>query len=220
MALHSNRAQPFFFAVALLPFASVAVGAVVYALARRTQSIPPLCTVITSEIGCRIFSVVFNIIGWFTIPIYLIIGRILTFRSPDGRRHFDDYVRAFVAVMSFFSIIGFSVTILAQNEEYAKMAFLFVSLFLIIYFVLTDLKMKELKMNVRNKDFLWDMALMMESGLTLFRVKYMSIDFPNIDKAFLSVIMDYVLLALLFIKFLSLYKRLPNFTIHIENKNK
>ena len=214
----SYRAKPFFILTGILPIFASTIGIAIYIRSNKFEQLPYLAEVMTSNIGCRFYSVIFNIIGWFTIPIYFLVEKILTFKSKNQQRNFIDYIRTLIAIVSFFIVIVFSTTIIARNKKFYEMSGIAYSILFTIYFVLVDLKMTMIKININKIDLLWDLMLMLNTSSILFYRKFL---FGYDDVSINSYkLMEYFMVPFLFLKFIMLYKRLPSFSIIIENKNK
>jgi hypothetical protein len=158
--------------------------------------------------GSRIFAVGVNVIAWLTLPIFLIIDRVIKLKLHVEKVpasigvSLATTVMALSAVASFFSLLGISsVTIREVRSVHIGFGILLIAS-LSVYFVSTDYGLTQSKIRVSLLSWALDFVAPLAFGISFLICKY---------DALLSVAgaLQHVGAAAMFAKFLLLWQRMP-----------
>ena len=199
------RSDVFFVIVAVLPL--VVVGICIAMYLQRHHRLPGNVFELARELPeSRTFSVGINVCAWMSIPVYLLVDRILKLKCRlEKRETLLNTVLRYLMDMSggcsFFSLLAVaSVSVMDQKWIHDLAAGVFV-VSLTLYFVLADIIMNSVSLRVTVLDWIWDIA-----GAILFVVSLKQSYF------------QYAGGAGLFLKFLGLLKTLPGMRVMLKTK--
>jgi hypothetical protein len=167
--------------------------------------------------GDRLFSVGMTIVAWLTIPIFLVIDRvvILKFRIAKIPSTFPTAFMALCAVITFVSLIGLSSITLEENS---RLHLTCVGLFLIAlsaYFFTTDWALAKGRVAIKPADWACDAA-----PLVCFSASFSLLQWCRPDPLLLSIAgaLQYMGGTVLFLKFLIVWFRIPRVGLFLTRK--
>ena len=200
------RPDLFFVIVAVLPLVVVGICVVTYLQRHRVGGLPGIFELARELPESRTFSVGINVCAWMSIPVYLLVDRILKLKCRLEKREtllntVLRYLMDIAGGCSFFSLLAVaSVSVMDQKWVHNLAAGVFV-VSLTLYFVLADVIMSSVSLRVTFLDWIWDVT-----GATLFVISTSQPYF------------EYCGGAVLFLKFLCLLKRLPGMRVMLKTK--
>ena len=198
----------FFVVVAVLPSAVVLICLGMYGYRTGVYGFPPIFELSRELPESRTFSVGINICSWMSVPVFLFVDRVLKLKCRLMKREtlltvIARYLMDIAGGCSFFSLVCVaSVSVIEPKRVHVVASTVFVAS-LSLFFLLADIIMYILDLRVTFLDIIWDVA-----GAFFFLISVL----------FHFVCFEYLGSAVLFLKYLELFRTLPKARVMLTKK--
>jgi uncharacterized membrane protein len=215
----------FFHVVAFAPLAITSGSLFFYyskqPLVALAVKVPLLSDAMTELPESRLFSVGMNIIAWLTVPVYLIIVRLLKLKSQveevDQKTSIKiaDAIRSIACVLGFFSLLGLSsVTVRESATFHTICANVFLGS-ISVFFLLVDFTFRQVRLPATPVDWAWDLFIP-----AAFAASCAITRTPDVSDALHSTagVLQYIGGAAIFLKFARVWTRFPKIGLLLTRK--
>jgi hypothetical protein len=184
--------------------------------------IPMISEAVVTLPESRLFSVGISVEAWLSVPLFLIISRMLKLMARIADVHRVSRIRMIgkliecAAFVAFFSMLGMASINIVESKRYHMISVVSFLLSLSLFFFLVDWQMCEVNLTVTLVDWIWDavcpVCFVLSLGIW---------EIAAGDSALLNVaaILQYIGGAALFLKFWGVWRAWPPVGLMLTKKS-